>query len=235
MPEPGLPTISTVIPVFDAERYVREAIASVLAQTRPSSQVVVVDDGSTDGSAAAIRSFGDRIEYVRQENRGIGAARNTGLRRVTGDYVAFLDADDVWASHKLEVQGAALDEHPEVDLVFGMVDHFVSPDLDETEAARLVCPSDPVAGIVAGVMLARRPLFDEVGPFVEDLRLGEFLDWFGRARESGASHVTLQDVVYRRRLHRDNTGRRESDARGDYARVLKGMLDRRRGRQADGR
>src|SRR5688572_20501170 len=95
------PTISCIVPVYNGERYIREALDSILGQTYPNLEVVVVDDGSTDATAAAVASYGNRVSYLWQPNAGPVAARNLGLGAATGDYVAFLDADDLWHLEKL--------------------------------------------------------------------------------------------------------------------------------------
>ena len=99
---PGL--ISCVIPVFNGERYLGEALESVLAQSYQPLEVIVVDDGSTDETAEVARRYGERVRYVWQPNAGETAARNLGLTAAHGEFIAFLDADDVWDSEKLERQ-----------------------------------------------------------------------------------------------------------------------------------
>jgi glycosyltransferase involved in cell wall biosynthesis len=98
------PKVSIVIPVFNGERFIRAAIESALTQTFTDFEIIVVDDGSVDQTATIVRQFSDRIVYYRQENRGAGPARNLGVSRATGEWIAFLDADDVWYPHKLAVQ-----------------------------------------------------------------------------------------------------------------------------------
>ncbi|MDR5708499.1 MAG: glycosyltransferase family 2 protein, partial [Armatimonadota bacterium] len=90
------PTVSLVIPAHNAEAYLREALDSVFAQTRPPDEVIVVDDGSLDRTPEIAASYGDRVRLVRQPNRGEAAARNTGVRVAQGELIAFLDADDAW-------------------------------------------------------------------------------------------------------------------------------------------
>src|SRR5207245_10700422 len=102
--------VSAIIPVFNGERYLAEAIESVLAQTSPASEIVVVDDGSTDGSGAGAGRFGSAARLVFGGHAGAGAARNRGVAESTGELLAFLDADDIWPSDKLERQLAALFE-----------------------------------------------------------------------------------------------------------------------------
>src|SRR2546427_4231674 len=112
------PVVSVVIPVYNGERYLADAIQSVLDQTYQNLEVIVVDDGSTDGSAAVAKRFGDAIRYVRQANGGVCQARNTGISVARGTYLAFLDQDDLWLPDKLAVQVAYLESHPEVGAVY---------------------------------------------------------------------------------------------------------------------
>lgn len=103
------PLVSVVIPAYNAARWIRETIASVLAQTHRPIELLVIDDGSTDDTVAIATSFGDDVAVVRQANAGAATARNTGIARSRGDYVALLDADDLWHPRKLEVQVGALE------------------------------------------------------------------------------------------------------------------------------
>src|SRR4051812_50064999 len=103
------------MPVFNGEPFIAEAIESVLAQSRPASELIVVDDGSTDGSAAVAARFPE-VKLIRTENRGPAAARNTGVAESIGEVITFLDADDVMKPERLERQAAALDEDPSVSL-----------------------------------------------------------------------------------------------------------------------
>ncbi|MGE0449780.1 MAG: glycosyltransferase family 2 protein [Vicinamibacterales bacterium] len=224
------PLVSVVIPVFNAAQYLPQALESVLAQACPSLQLIVVDDGSEDGAADAVAPFLDRVEYVRQPHRGIGAARNAGVERARGRLIAFLDADDLFTPHKLQVQLQHLEAHPDVDLVFGHVEEFISDELDEVERRKLMLRTGPQPGYFAQAMLIRREAFDRVGPFEEGLREAEFLDWYARARDAGLCHALLADVVFRRRLHRCNNGRHAGRDRGDLVRVVKAAMDRRRSR-----
>jgi glycosyltransferase involved in cell wall biosynthesis len=222
------PTVSVVIPAFEAERYVGAAIESVLAQGYEPLEIVVVDDGSTDGTAAAVARYGDRVHHHAQEHAGIGAARNRGVALARGDLIAFLDADDLWAPNKLARQTAALAADPALDLVFGHVLQFVSAELDPADAAKVRCPTEAAPGHLPGTLLARREAFACVGTFATDCRVGEFVDWCARARERGLTERMLPETVLLRRIHTTNQGIRARDAQTDYVRIAKAALDRRR-------
>lgn len=215
---PAAPRISVVIPAFNAELYLAEAIQSVLAQGIPGIQVVVVDDGSTDGTAAVAAAFGAQVALICQPNAGIGAARNAGVERAAGNLLAFLDADDVWPAGSLAGRLAVLDADPGADGVFGMVQEFRDGGDD----------LPPQAGGVAGALLVRRAKYEVVGRFDQGLRVGEFIDWMARAHEAGLKFRSVPGVVLRRRLHAANTGIVQRDARVEYTRVLRAALERRR-------
>ena len=216
---PGRPAlVSAVIPAYNARRFLGDAIASVLAQSYAPVEIVVVDDGSTDGTVEVARSFGPRVRCLSQKNAGAGAARNLGVEHSTGSFLAFLDADDLWPPQKIAAQMEVLERRPECAMVFGRVRQF----RDGADAG----PAQP--GCLPGAMLVRRRSFDQVGPFRTDLRVGEFIDWHARASELGLRPLSLDDVALLRRIHDANTGVTRRDARSDYLRVVKAALDRRR-------
>ncbi|HEV7412057.1 MAG TPA: glycosyltransferase family A protein [Casimicrobiaceae bacterium] len=219
--------IDVVIPAFNAARYLDEALASVLSQDHAVHRIIVVDDGSTDGTADVAARFGAPVEIERRHNGGAAAARNTGIARSAAAVVAFLDADDRWTPHKLSLQAAALGTDPAIDFVLCLVRAFASPELPEAERAALEAQQPrPFEGWVAGSMLIRRASFDRVGPFVEDLRVGEVVDWFSRARRAGLNHLIVPEVLVERRLHRHNTTRLQAADRRGYLLAAKRHVDR---------
>ena len=220
--------ISVVIPVYNCERYLAEAIESVLAQTHPPEDIIVIDDGSTDGSAKVVARFSPKVQYHWQSNAGAGAARNRGVAVARGNFLAFLDADDLWAEDKLARQCVAFASDPTLDIVFGHIQQFYSPELGEEIKQRLKIPVEVIRGLHAGAMLIKREAFLRVGFFKTDLQLAEFVDWYARATELGLKSFMLPEVVMKRRIHQTNQGTRYRESRGDYLRVLKASLDRRR-------
>ena len=106
--------VSVVIPAYNAEKHIARAIESVLVQTRPADEVIVIDDGSSDGTAEVIRSFGDKVILIQQENAGASVARNAGIKAATGDWIAFLDADDEWLPEKLKLQTGHAQGNPDL-------------------------------------------------------------------------------------------------------------------------
>ena len=220
--------VAVVIPVHNGELYLGEAVESALSQTLAPANIIIVDDGSEDATPDVARRFHSRVDYVRQHRSGAAAARNRGVAMTTGDLVAFLDADDVWLPDKLQRQTEAMPEDEAAVMVFGRVVQFASPDLDELSRAALQFNSDPMPGPCASTLLLRRRDFMRAGWFDPRLSLGDFVEWYARARDANIGEVALNAVVCRRRLHQNNMSRRLRPAWSDYAKVLKGVLDRRR-------
>ncbi len=225
--------ISVIIPVYNRERYLAGTIESVLSQTYRPIEIIVVDDGSTDGTAAVAGSFSEVVRYFFQPNSGCGDASNTGVEKAEGDYLSFLGSDDLWTEKKLTFQMKILNSDPGTDMVFGHVSHFYSPDLGQHERERFLCPTGKMPGFHAGTMLIRREAFLCVGLFNARYQAGEFLDWYCRAKEKRLREVILPDVVMKRRIHSSNLGilkrnTQTDNTDADYVRVLKAALDRRR-------
>jgi glycosyltransferase involved in cell wall biosynthesis len=182
-------------------------------------EILVVDDGSTDKTVEKVRGFGPRVRMLQQDHAGAGAARNLGVMHATGRYIAFLDADDIWSPTKLSRQMQILQKDPTCDLLFGHVQHFRETSGDS---------GGPAPGYLPGTMLAKREVFDKTGPLVTDLKVGEFIDWYARAMEAGYRSRLEPEVWLRRRIHEVNLTARERNAGGDYLRVVKAALDRRK-------
>ena len=223
------PLVSVIIPAYNCERYLADAIDSVLGQCYRPIEIIVVDDASTDGSAAVARRF-PGIRYTDQPHGGIGAARNTGSDLAVGEFLAFIDADDLWVQDKLNRQTAAFEADGSLDVVFGQVQQFVSPELPADVKNRIKCPSDPAPCRLPGAMLIRRRAFFRVGYFSGPI--GEVLDWAARASELPLKSAMLPEVVLKRRLHATNSVILHGNPQAEYARYLKAGLDRRRAASA---
>lgn len=222
------PLISIIIPVYNGERYLAEAIESALGQSYEPLELIVADDGSTDGSARVVARYGQALRYLSQAHLGGGAARNLGITSARGELLAFLDADDLWMRDKLAQQHAAFASDATLDIVSGHVKHFHSPELPDEVKRKTLCPPAPRPGYLPGAMLIKRESFMRVGMFETNWRVGEAVSWYLRAMEAGLRLFMLPDTVLRRRIHETNLTLRQREALGDYVRILKASLDRRR-------
>ncbi|HTS49222.1 MAG TPA: glycosyltransferase family A protein [Bryobacteraceae bacterium] len=221
--------VSVVIPTHNGQRHIAATLDSVLAQRHRPLEILVVDDGSSDSTAEIVRGYAQEVRLIEQERRGHPAARNTGIRAAAGEYLAFLDHDDLWSPDKLELQMACFERDPALDLVFGHILNFFSPEMPPEERRRMAVPLRPLPGLLQGAMLARRRSFDRVGLFSEARPVGDFLDWYGRAMLAGMNIAMLPETVVYRRIHASNFQRLNKNQHRLYLRAVKDLLDRRRG------
>jgi glycosyltransferase involved in cell wall biosynthesis len=202
-------TVSAIIPTYNYGRFLREAIDSTLAQTYPALEVIVVDDGSTDDTPQILASYGDRIRAIRQENLGVGAARNTGIAAAQGEYLAFLDSDDIWRPRKLECDVARFTADPGVGMVhcgaetfdntgktisvsLGGLEGWVAPDLLRLDREVIAAPGSG--------MTVRQSIAEELGGY--DPRLQPSEDWDFCYRVACRYRVGfVPEVLVRYRLH----------------------------------
>jgi len=224
------PRVSCVIAVHDGERFLAEAIDSVLDQSYAARELIVVDDGSTDGTADLARGYGNRLRYVHQSQAGQAAAMNRGIEEGRGSVFAFLDADDRWRREKLEVQIRHLDDHPETAAVFAHIRNFWADEMaEEAERLRGDRVTRSVPAYMSGTMVARREAFDRVGRFDTSIAHGNVPEWVLLARAEGLRVDLLDNVLLDRRLHRANQSRLP-DKTDDFLHLVKRELDRKRGR-----
>lgn len=216
------------MPAYNAEAYIVEALESVLCQNYVPMEIIVVDDGSTDATAARARTLDSRISVLSQAHAGIFTALNRGIRAARGEWLAFHDADDLWTATSLADRFAAFSSVNAPECVFGHVQNFYSPETDRTFRERVICPPDPLPGIGYYTLLQRRQDFLRVGFFEQAWRVGSFIEWWERATALGLKHVVVPQVVLCRRLHLNNTSLRDPDGRQDFARILNTVLSRKR-------
>ncbi len=224
-----IPLVSLIIPVYNGERFVGEAIESALAQSWQPLEILVVDDGSTDATVTVLERYAGRIQRYCQANSGTGAARNTGIAQARGAFVAHLDHDDLLPPDSVRLRTEAALANPAVEMVSGQVEQFLDPTMDEALRARIACPEVPLPGVVVSAMLVRRELYERIGLLDTRWRTGADMDWVMRAEEAGVKVKILPDVVLRRRIHGANMGITSERRHSDRLRVLKEALDRRRG------
>lgn len=195
-------SVSVVMTAFDAERYIEEALRSVLDQTVPPDEIVVVDDGSTDDTAAIAASFAPRVTVLRREHAGIGVSRNAGLAAAHGSLVALIDADDVWLPAKLERQHAAFADDPSREAVFCLFDEFV--DVNDPAPPGTRAPRTRQSASLSTGILLPRAVVDRIGPFATGTT-GDWVAWWAHARTLGVAEHVVPEVLYRRRIHSRNT------------------------------
>jgi glycosyltransferase involved in cell wall biosynthesis len=224
-----MPRVSVIVAVYNGANYLAEALESVLRQDYADIEIVVVNDGSTDATAGVMARFGSDIIGLHQDNKGQGAGRNAGVRASSGNYLAFLDHDDLWERTKLSEQMRSMDANSAIDpLIFSHVEQFVCPRLTPEEQSKIALNNVRLPGYLPGTLLLSRSRFEEVGYFTETKGLGDFVDWYMKASEKKIPIILLPDVGMRRRIHLSNMGRQTTYSRNDYLKILKTGLDRKR-------
>ncbi len=206
------PPVSVIVPVYNSAAFLYEAIESIIVQDALPQmcrmEIIVVDDGSTDTSNQVVQTFVETspvpVRYVYQENSGPAAARNHGLRLAQGDLIAFQDADDVWTPDKLSAQVGYLQDHPSVQYALCRVRHFLHPGCLLPAGFRHEWFNQEPAAYLIQAMVARRALFDLIGPFDSTLRLAEDVDWFARALDADIPGYVIPRVLLHKRVHEAN-------------------------------
>ncbi len=227
-----VPKVSVVIPVYNGSRFLPEAVESIAVQGFPDTEVVIIDDGSTDETPVVARkmisAYRDRlaVSYQRQENQGPSAARNAGILRAVGDVIAFLDADDLYPPEKFKVQLAAFDDDPSLDLVAGRIQYISLEGAEEREVK--YDEDNAVVHVHLGSMLVRRHVFDTIGLFDAAMRYSEDIEWWLRVREKPLHFVILHDITLQYRLHDSNMTRGLTGIEKPFMDALHRSLARRR-------
>lgn len=213
-------TVSTIIPTYNRAHFILEALDSVLAQSWPVDEIIIIDDGSTDETATVLRPFASRIKYIWQPNCGPGAARNHGIREARGEFIAFLDSDDIWVNDKMKIQMDFFNEHPHLDFIFGdmanfsMNDNNDSPEIKNqdihkyftdhaTNIERILDCLIIENVIPTPTVVFRKVCIDQIGFFDENLTIAEDLDfWFKAAQKCRFGFINK--VLSKRRKHDNN-------------------------------
>jgi len=219
-----MPLVSIVIPCCNADKYIAEAIESALAQTYPNKEIVVIDDGSTDGSLDSIRSFGDRVCWESGPNRGGGAARNRGIQLAQGELIQFLDADDILYPCKLERQICRIMEVGDGIVFCDRVERM--PDAESGfEVSFSVTSRDSLVQILSGHIQTSAPIHRKdnllkVGGFREDLPCAQEFDLHLRQAAAGYEFHHLPEALYELRKRDDSVSSNYERVLDQYATIL---------------
>jgi glycosyltransferase involved in cell wall biosynthesis len=221
------PLVSVIIPVYNGERFLGDALRSVMAQDYRPIEVLVIDDGSIDGSAEIAQGFSD-VRYFRQANHGAPHARNLGLAQARGDLVALLDADDLWLPGKLSLQVRYLEEHPEARFVLTRQRVFLEPGISKPAWVKQELLAHDSVGYLPSTLLARKSLFDEIGGFDTRVPLNDDVEWFFRVKAAGIPMGVVPEVLLHKRVHDSNLGYQTGAGQRELLDVIRTSIRRRR-------
>ncbi len=185
--------ISVIMPVYNGELYLEEAIQSVVAQNHHDLEIILIDDGSTDGSASLISSFAKKInlKYFYQENQGPASARNLGITKASGEWITFLDADDVWPKFKIHSNLEFIKRNPNIEILWGMTKvFFETKELNYRFTGKDISEK-PIFNTYLGAAFVKKSIFERIGAFNISLRYCEDLDWYQRVVEKEVKLLLL--------------------------------------------
>jgi glycosyltransferase involved in cell wall biosynthesis len=223
------PLVSAIIPVYNGERYLAQAIESVLAQTYRLIELIVVDDGSVDSSADIAKSY-QEVQSIHQTNQGHGAAKNAGIQAAQGEFLAFLDVDDLWEPNKLDLQVGHLIKHPHIGYTICKARTFLEHGTDLPswlgrdqleEASPLYVPS---------ALVVRKTVIEEIGDFDTTYRHANDCDWFFRAKDADFTMAIVPHVLLHRRIHSSNMSYETPAMASEMLRALKSSIARKQKR-----
>jgi glycosyltransferase involved in cell wall biosynthesis len=223
------PRISAVMSVYNGETYLAAAIDSVLSELGEGDEFIVVDDGSSDGTAGILARYAGRVRIITQDNRGMAAGINRAIADAAGEFIAFNDADDLWEPGRIASQMAAFEQDSALDAVFGMALQFVSPELSEELQRRYAPPVALMPGATLACVLVRMRLMQRLGPLDEAKRVTSVYSWFAQLKSESVRTRMIDAVVLRRRLHELNWSRtNRQELRADTLKSLRDHILRQR-------
>lgn len=221
------PLVSVIIPVHNGARYLRAALESVFAQTYRPFEVIVVDDGSVDDSGVIAQGFHD-VRHIHQANQGVAAARNHGIEAARGEFLAFLDQDDLWTPDKIKLQMAHLLSNPEIGYTLTQQQFFLDPGASFPAWFRKELFSSVHTGWSLNTLVVRRTAFEKVGNFATGYSAASDSDWFFRAKAAGLSMAVVPELLLLKRIHGANESAHAKEVLSELLKVVKSSLDRQR-------
>lgn len=219
-------TISVIIPVFNGARYIAAALDSVFNQNYNNIEVIVVNDGSTDNSENIIKSYD--IRYLKQENLGVAVARNNGIKLSKGEFLAFLDQDDVWQPDKLSLQYNQFLDQKNLGYVLShqilhLENDFAKPNWLKSEQL-----NQPIIGYLPSTLMIKTEIFKKIGYFNEKFDVGSDSEWFFRAKDLSIESKIMPEVLVHRLIHSNNQSHSVGDSHIELLRIVKQALERKR-------
>jgi len=219
------PLVSVIVPVHSGERFLASALESIFQQDYDPYEVIVVDDGSTDRSAEIVRSYRD-IHYLHQSAQGVSVARNAGVSAARGEFIAFLDQDDIWTPNKLSVQMTHFLERPDVGYTIARLRLFLEPGTSTPSWLKEDLLLTDHIGFLPSTLVVRKATFAQVGDFSSTYKTASDSDWFFRAKDLGIPMSILPDILLHKRIHSQNQSSQAQYTSSELLRVVKASIDR---------
>jgi glycosyltransferase involved in cell wall biosynthesis len=219
------PLVTVIICVYNGEDFLAEAIQCVIEQDYPATELIVVDDGSTDSSAEIANSYPQATLISHPENLGLPSARNTGIQAAAGEYIAFLDSDDLWPANKVSTQLEFLQKNPEYKFGFTQEKFFFEDMQERPNWTQKPAFQDVHVAYCAGSMLFHRSVFETVGRFNPEFRNGDTTEWVFRAKDKGFRGGVVEEVLLFRRIHEQNLSTKVHEEQKSLLKAVKTSID----------
>jgi len=214
------PLVTSIVPVYNGERFLASTLDSVFAQEYHPLEVIVVDDGSTDNSANIAQSY-EEVRYIYQSNQGVPVARNAGIAAAQGEFIAFLDQDDLWTPNKLRVQIDHMVNNPELGYVIAKQKIFLEPGTEVPSWLREKFLHGEQMGFLPSALVARASLFKQIGAFDAAHQTASDVEWFFRAKDLGIPMAIIPLVLLHRRIHSDNQSYQLKALHSEYLKIAR--------------
>ena len=221
------PLVSVIIPTHNGEQYLAEAIESILKQSYPNYEILVLDNGSRDQTERIAKSF-PQVSYSYSEIPSAAAARSHGVSLARGEYISFLDQDDVWAPHKLSKQVEFLQSNPQYGAVIGLQQMYLQPGNSKPHWLKQIFLEQPQIAYLPSALMVHRTTFSKTENFNTALPLASDVAWFFKAYHLGIPIGILEEVVVHRRIHSDNMSNKHTALQKEILSAIKNSLRERR-------
>ena len=217
------PLVSVVIPVYNGEQYLSTALDSVFSQNYHPFEVIVIDDGSVDNSAVVSQSY-ERVRYIHQTNQGVPVARNAGIGEARGEYIAFMDQDDVWLPNKLKLQMEYLVAHPKVGYVLAKQRMFLEHGVDHPSWLRTELLNEDHVAFTPSAFLTRKDVFEQIGRYDVGHQTASDVEWFFRAKDRGIVSAIISEVLLLKRVHANNQSNNVDALHREYFKIIRASI-----------
>jgi glycosyltransferase involved in cell wall biosynthesis len=221
------PTVSVIITVKNCDRFLAQAIDSVLAQTYQPDEIIVVDDRSTDNSAKIAKSY-PQVRYMIGDGKGTASAYNLGIDSANCQFIAFLDQDDIWTPNKLNIQINYLLDRPEIQYTIAKIIWFLEPGYPLPIGFRKELLNRDTVARIPGTLVAHKSLFKSIGNFDSQLTAAEDFDWFIRASDLKIPMAIIPEVLLFKRIHNTNASLNVEKNNQNLLKALRTSIKRKR-------
>ena len=219
--------LSVILPTYNGAEFLSESLNSIINQSSTPYEVIVIDDGSSDDCKSIVDKF-PTFRYFRIENSGVAAARNLGIEKSSGDWIAFIDQDDIWTTDSLSNRLQFLEEHQDADIIIGRQKWFLHNLTLPPSWVKQEQMSNDLDGYLLGCALLRKSLFTRFGLFDVSFRFSSDFDWFFNLKDNGVTFYSIEQIILYKRIHEKNESRHTDLSLKELSKALFNSVKRKR-------